>query len=440
VGVIRRLVAGRHRPGRIRRNRGATLMNGVAAPTRREALYYGLRLGCISFGGPAGQIAILHREIVEQRGWLSDAEFARALNLCMLLPGPEALQLVIYLGWRWHGVGGGIVGGLSFLVPASLLLTGLSFVYVLDGTIAPVAAAVAGLQCVVVALVAQAVARLARRALAGSTERGIALSAFVLLAFARAPFPAVIAIGALAGALLLSRGGTMPSPSPSPVSRRRTGAVLAVGAACWLVPWLLIALSSPGSRAGSLYLYFTRVALGGFGGAYAVLAWVNQELVGSLGWLQPRDLLAGLALSETTPGPLVLVLQFYGFATGWSAPGVASPTASALLCSALASWATFLPSFVLVIGLAPYVERLQANRRLAALLAGVSAAVVGVIGTFALGVAAAVLFPGGFGHPPDPLAIGIAAVAGLVLWRGRIGLPWVLAGGALASLAATWRP
>jgi chromate transporter len=413
-------------------------MSGDTAPTRRAALLYGLRLGCISFGGPAGQIAILHREVVDQRRWLSDAEFARALNLCMLLPGPEALQLVIYLGWRWHGVLGGIIGGLTFLVPASLLLTGLSYVYVLYGTLAPVAAAMAGLQCVVVALVLQAVARLGRRTLAGWPERLVALSAFVLLAFVHAPFPAVLAIGALTGALTQGDRGAPPRALPRPVSRGRTAVVLAAGAACWLLPWLIVVAAAPGSRAEPLYLYFTRVALGGFGGAYAVLAWVNQELVGALGWLQPRDLLAGLALSETTPGPLVLVLQFYGFATGWHSPGTLSPTASALLCSVLAAWATFLPSFVLVIALAPYVERLQANHRLAALLGGVSAAVVGVIAAFALGVASGVLVPAGRGHWPDPVAVGITVAAGAALWRSRIGLPWLLAGGALASLAAAW--
>ena len=235
-----------------------------ATPRRREALFYGLRLGCISFGGPAGQIAILHREVVDERRWLSDLEFARALNLCMLLPGPEALQLVIYLGWRWHGIPGAIVGGLTFLVPASLLLTGLSVVYVLYGALAPVAATVAGLQCVVVALVLQAVVRLGRRALAGWPQRLIALVAFVLLVFARAPFPAVIAIGALAGALARGRREAAPATRTAPVSWRRTAAVLAAGAAAWLLPWLLVAVGSPASRAGSLYLYFTRVALGGF--------------------------------------------------------------------------------------------------------------------------------------------------------------------------------
>jgi chromate transporter len=411
-------------------------MTHGATPTRREALRYGLRLGCISFGGPAGQIAILHREVVDERGWLSDAEYARALQLCMLLPGPEALQLVIYLGWRWHGTVGAIVGGLTFLVPASLLLTALSFVYVLYGTLAPVAAAVAGLQCIVVALVVQAVASLGRRALSGTPERLIAVAAFVLLALLHAPFLAVIALGALAGALVRRPAAAVAAP-PAAVSWRRTATVLAVGLGCWALPWGLVAATTPGPRAAPLYLYFTKVALGGFGGAYAVLAWVNQELVTSLGWLAPRDLLAGLALAETTPGPLVLVLQFYGFASGWHAPGALAPAGSALLCAALASWATFLPSFVLVIALAPYVERLQSNRRLATLLGGVSAAVVGVIATFALGVAVAVLFPAGMRRPPDPIALAIAAAAGYALARTRVGLPWLLAGGALASLAAS---
>ena len=407
-----------------------------STPGRREALLYGLRLGCISFGGPAGQIAILHRDVVDDRGWLTDSEFTRALHLCMLLPGPEALQLVIYLGWRWHGVIGGIVAGLTFLVPASVLLTGLSFVYVLYGTLVPVAALVGGLQCVVVALVAQAVVRLGRRALLGWAERLIAFAAFALLAVGHAPFLAVITLGALLGALA-HRPAAAGVSAPVTVPWRRTAGVIVVGLVCWLLPWLAVQAIAPGPRAAPLYLYFTQVSLGGFGGAYAVLAWVNQELVSSLGWLGPRDLLAGLALSETTPGPLVLVLQFYGFASGWNAPGALSPAASALLCALLASWATFLPSFVLVIALAPYVDRLQSNRRLAALLGGVSAAVVGVIGTFALGVAVAVLWPGGVGRAPDAVAVAIATAAGVVLWYSRVGLPWVLAGGALASLGAS---
>lgn len=403
-------------------------------PGRLQALRYGLCVGCISFGGPAGQIGILHRELVEERRWLPGEEFERALNLCMLLPGPEALQLVIYRGWRWYGAVGGIVAGLCFLLPAALLLTGLSLGYLLYGRLAPVAAVIAGLQCVVVALVAQAVQRLAQRALGGWRQRLIALAAFAALALLQAPFLLVIVASGAAGALVLT-----PRPVAAvvaaPVAWQRTALCLGLGLGCWLLPWLLVAGERFGTRPPPLYLYFSKVALGGFGGAYAVLAYVNQELAGTLGWLGSGDLLAGVALAETTPGPLVLVLQFYGFVSGWHSQGPLSPAAAALLCSALASWAMFLPSFVLVIALAPYVERLRSNALLAAALEAVSAAVVAVLAVFALQVARKVLLPEGL-WLPDWRATGLALGSWLVLTRTRLDLPWVLAGGAGLSLAA----
>jgi chromate transporter len=403
------------------------------APARGEAFRYALRLGFISFGGPAGQIAILHRELVAGRGWISDAEFARALNFCMLLPGPEALQLVIWLGWRWFGGAGGIVAGLCFLLPAVVLLTALSFGYALYGTLAPVVAALAGLKAVVVALVGQALLSIGRRALRGPAHLALAAAAFAALAYLKVPFPLVIAAAALAG--LVAFRARPAAAAPRPTRAPRALAVLAAGAGLWLAPLAALVLAAPGPLPTRLYLFFSKVALLGFGGAYAVLSYVNQELVGQLHWLTPKDLIAGLALAETTPGPLVLVLQFYGFATGWSAPGTLSPAAAALLCAALASWATFLPSFVLVMALAPYVERLAALPRLAAALEAVTAAVVGVIGSFALAVALAVLLPRGLGRP-DWAALAIAALAWLLLTRTRLGLSWVLALGVLAGLAA----
>lgn len=408
----------------------------TSVPPPRAAFAYALRLGCISFGGPAGQIAILHREVVDERAWLSDAEFTQALQLGMLLPGPEALQLVIYLGRRWHGTPGALVAGLLFLLPAALLLTLLSFVYVRYGPLRPVAAAIMGLQCVVVALLVQAVQRLGRRTLAGVGDRMIAFGAFLAVAVLHASLPAMIAAGALAG--FLRRDGAVADNPPDVAgvrpAWRPVARVLALGVACWLVPLVLLALFPAGPRALPVYLYFTRVALGGFGGAYAVLTWVNQELVAAQGWLQPGDLLAGLALAETTPGPLLIVLQFYGFASGWHAPGAAGPAVSALACGALASIATFLPSFVLVLALAPLVEWLQAQRRLAALLSGVSATVVGVIASFALTVMLAVLWPRGLARWPDPSALVLSLAAGLALARHRVPLPWVLACGALAGV------
>jgi chromate transporter len=404
------------------------------APARGAAFRFALKLGLISFGGPAGQIAILHRELVARRRWIGDAEFARALNFCMLLPGPEALQLVIWLGWRWFGIAGGLVAGLCFLLPASVLLTALSLGYALYGTLGPVVAALAGLKAVVVALLGQALLGIGGRALRAPAHLALAGAAFVALAWLHVPFPLVVATAAIVGlAVFRARPAAAAAAAPAGDARRSL-AVLAAGAGLWLVPLIAVVSAAPGPLPAHLYLFFTKVALVGFGGAYAVLSYVNQELVGHLHWLSPPDLIAGLALAETTPGPLVLVLQFYGFAAGWAAPGPLAPAAAALLCAGLASWATFLPSFVLVMALAPYIERLAAQPRLAAALEAVTAAVVGVIGSFALAVGLAVLLPAGVGRP-DWAAVAIAALSWLLLARTRLDLGWVLALGALAGLA-----
>jgi len=405
----------------------------ATVPTRGAAFRYGLRLGCISFGGPAGQIAILYRELVEERGWIGAADFARALNFCMLLPGPEALQLVIYLGWRWHGRVGGIVAGLTFLVPGALLVAALAWAYLAVGALAPVAALLTGLKAVVVALVAEALLRIARRALTGRVSIALALAAFLALAFAGLPFPLVILTAACAGLLGLPRPAAVPVAARTGLWRG-TLAVLAVGALLWLLPLAILGVASPDPFPATLYRFLGGAALAGFGGAYAVLAYVGGELVHVHRWLSEADFLGGLALGETTPGPLMLVLEFLGFVAGWRHPGTAGALAGALLGAALASWAAFLPSFVLVLAGAPHVERLAGNPRVGAAFAGVTAAVVGVIANFALEVARAVLWPAGAGQPAlVPAAIALAAFA--LLCRG-VGLGWVLAAGALAGAGA----
>ncbi|MBS0376813.1 MAG: chromate efflux transporter [Proteobacteria bacterium] len=403
------------------------------APDARAAFRFAAKLGFISFGGPAGQIAILHRELVAGRRWIGEDEFARALNFCMLLPGPEALQLVIWLGWRWFGIAGGLVAGLCFLGPATLILALLSWIYVRFGTLVPVAAALAGLKAVVVALVLQALTGIGRRALKGVRELALAAAAFAAIAWLHWPFPLVIGAAALAG--LVAFRDALPPARAGAGRPARPIALLAGGALLWLLPLALLAIAAPGTLPLPLYLFFSKVALVGFGGAYAVLSYVNQELVGHLGWLSPPDLVAGLALAETTPGPLVLVLEFYGYVAGYRAPGPLAPGTAGLLGAALATFATFLPSFVLVMALAPWVERLAAQPRLAAALAAVTAAVVGVIASFALAVGLAVLWPAGAAHP-DLVAVAIAAGAWLLLTRTRLDLTLVLALGALAGLVA----
>ena len=396
-----------------------------------------LKLGFISFGGPAGQIALLHREVVERRGWLDERSFMHALNFCMLLPGPEALQLAIYIGWRLHGVAGGLVAGLCFFLPAVVLLLGLSFVYVLYGDLPAVAATLLGLKAVVVALIAQAVLKLAARALRGVVPQALALGGFLALSFSGVPFPWVLVAAAALGMAVLRPADAAAGDSPAaPVGALGGGRVLAAGVLLWLLPFALVALLlGPESLFSRVYLFFTQVALVTFGGAYAVLAYVNQQLVEVYGWLTPAQAVAGLALAETTPGPLVIVLQHFGFMAGWQAPAPLSPPWGAVLAALLATWATFLPSFVFIFLGAPHLERLRANPRLAGAMAGITAAVVGVIASLAVTFGHAVLFPAGVAAP-DWTAVGITVVALLVLLRTRLDLLWVIAGGALAGWLA----
>jgi chromate transporter len=353
-----------------------------------------------------------------------------ALNFCMLLPGPEALQLAIWLGWRLHGVTGGIVAGLCFILPAMALLLGLSFVYAQHGDLPLITAALMGLQAIVIALIAQALLRLAKRALVHPVHWLLAIAALLLMVGRIAPFPLLLAGAALAG-MLMSRGGNAPLPKTPLAFPWRT---LITGLVLWALPVVaILSLAGVDSLFADLYRFFTTAALITFGGAYAVLAWVSQQVVEVHGWLTQAQTVAGLALAETTPGPLIIVLQFIGFMAGWNhAAGVDAAT-TATIAALLVSWATFLPSFVFILVGAPYVERLTANARLAGALAGVTAAVVGVIGSLAIAFGRGVLFPEGFDAPAwEAIAIAAAAL-GLLEWT-RVDVLWVIAGGALAGL------
>jgi chromate transporter len=352
----------------------------------------------------------------------------------MLLPGPEALQLAIYLGWRLHGAAGGIVAGLCFILPSVLVLLGLSFAYAAYGQLPAVAALLLGLKATVVALIVHALIRVGRRALAAPVHWVIAPLAFAVMAWKLAPFPLLLMASALLGAVMRRETGrTMPAVRTTFPWRS-----LLLGVLLWAVPAaLLLAATGPDSIYTQVYGFFTTAALVTFGGAYAVLAYVVQQAVEVYGWLTPAETIAGLALAETTPGPLVIVLQFVGFMAGWNAPGPAGPVATSTATALLASWATFLPSFVLILVGAPYVERLTANPRLAGALAGVTAAVVGVIANLAVVFAGAVIFPAGIASPHWPaLAIAIAAL--IVLERTRADMLWVIAGGAIAGLLASF--
>ena len=406
-------------------------------PPFAEAVRFWAKLGFVSFGGPAGQIAILHREVVERRHWLDDGEFTRALNFCMLLPGPEALQLAIFLGWKLHGIRGGLVAGLGFILPAVLLLFALSYAYVAHGSLPWVAALLYGLKAAVVALVLQALVRIARRALQSSLHVVLALGSFVALEFARLPFPFVLLVAAAAGAYLARHVTATEGAAASvtPARGTQTARVAVVGLTLWLIPLLVVAATLGGTSLWTaVYLFFTKAALVTFGGAYAVLGYVTSQLVDKLAWVTAEQSVAGLALAETTPGPLIIVLQFMGFMAGWNQPGPLSPLGSALLAGALATWATFLPSFLFILLGAPYVERLTRNARIEGALGAITAAVVGVIATLALLLAQVVLFPDGWRAAPDWIAVLIALAAWFLLERARWPLGPVLLAAAASGL------
>jgi chromate transporter len=403
-------------------------------PSFAAACRFWLKLGFISFGGPAGQIAIMHREVVETRAWVSDREFAHALNFCMLLPGPEALQLVIYLGWRLHGTVGGVVAGLCFILPAVVLLLALSFVYVSFGSVPAVAGALAGLQATVVALILQALVRLSRRALGVPAHWFLALAAFVSLGFLDLPFSLLLLLAGLAGALMIR---VPAAPADRLVAARFPWRVAVVCLLLWVGPLAVLAVvGGDHPLLQRIYLFFTQAALVTFGGAYAVLAYVNQQTVEVFGWLTKAQAVTGLGLAESTPGPLIIVLQFVGFMAGWNDPGALARPVAATLAAVLASYATFLPSFAFILVGAPYVERLVAVPRLAGALSGITAAVAGVIAVLAVAFGRAVLLPHGV-EAPAWGGMVIALAAFMLLWRTRIDPLWVIAGGMLAGLAGS---
>jgi chromate transporter len=429
-----------------------------AFPSFAAALRVWARIGCLSFGGPAGQIALMHREVVDERRWVSDARFLHALNFCTLLPGPEAQQLATYLGWLMHGVKGGLAAGLLFILPGAIVMLALSMLYVAYGEVPAIAALFFGLKCAVLVLVVEALLRVAKRALKGAVPWAVAGAAFLALFALQLPFPVVVLAAGLVGYLMPAafagggHGKAKDGPpalldarlaaDPDYVARRAGPAWRAglVALALWLVP--VGALLAQGGVFRDIAWFFSKMAVVTFGGAYAVLAYVAQEAVEGYHWLTAGQMLAGLGLAETTPGPLILVLQFVGYLAGHGAAGVAGGIAGA----ALTLWVTFLPCFAWIFLGAPYVERLHDAPRLKAALAGVTAAVVGVIANLALWFGLRVLFaemrPGALGiewpvlSSLDPLAAALAALAAGCLFGLRLGVVKTLGLTALAGLAA----
>jgi chromate transporter len=399
-----------------------------------QAVRFWVKLGFISFGGPAGQIAIMHKELVEKRKWISEDKFLHALNFCMLLPGPEAQQLATYNGWRLHGIKGGIVAGAFFVLPSVFFLLALSYVYARWGNVGGVAAVLNGFKPVVVAIVVEAVLKIGKRSLQTKVHVLIAGLSFVALQFFGVQFPLIV-IGALIFGLIWSRDEVSESEKAEPelvhTSRYR---LLKIAVACgtlWVVPFILVVMIFGSDNvAAKLYLFFTQAAFVTFGGAYAVLAYVNQAAVAA-GWITSVQAVDGLALAETTPGPLIMVLQFIGFMTGWQNSGNYDPTMFAVICALLVTFVTFLPSFLFVFAGAPYIDKLHANKRLSGSLAFVTASVVGVVLNLSLVFGATVvLHEGRF----DPFSASLAVAAFAALYFFKQDVLVVIAAGGIIGL------
>lgn len=417
------------------------------APGFGEALGFWAKLGWISFGGPAGQIAIMHRELVERRRWIDESAFLHGLNYCMLLPGPEAMQLATWLGWRLHGLRGGIAAGALFVLPAVLILALLSWTYLRFGNVPAVAGALFGIQAATLALVVHALARIGRRVLRTPLAIGLAAAAFVALFALQWSFLWIVVAAAGGGAALArwrpawlpasSHGGDRSESATAAGSLQVAPAIalaLALLAAWWL-PLLGVRAWLGGDSTGwAMATFFSRASLVTIGGAYAVLPYVAQQAVDVQGWLTAPQMLIGLGLAESTPGPLIMVLEFVGFVGGWQRPDLASPLASALLGAAITVWATFLPSFLFVLPAAPWIERLRDVRWLSAALAAVAAAVVGAMASLALWFGWHLLSP--LPWPQMAFAAAIALGTAGVLARTDAGTGWVVVGAAVVGTLA----
>ena len=418
-------------------------------PTFREALPVWAKIGVTSFGGPAGQIALMHRILVEERGWIGPQRFLHALNFCMLLPGPEAMQLATYVGWRLHGTLGGLAAGLLFVLPGALVVLALSIAYALFGQAPLVAAAFVGIKAAVLVIVVEALIKVARRALHRPHDWVIAAAAFFAIFFLAAPFPLIIAAAALIGFLLVLVFPQSPPQqlSAPPVSLAKTFHTAALWLAIWIVPLVAVAaLFGRGHVTADISLFFSKLAVVTFGGAYAVLAYMGQQAVETYGWLSAGEMLDGLGLAETTPGPLILVTEFVGFLAAYR-DGGGPPLVYGLLGAAVTLWATFAPCFLWIFVGAPYIERLSTSPRLAGALAGVTAAVVGVILNLSLWFALHVIFGSVTAQWHGPLrlwtpdftslnveALSLSVLASLLLFGLRLGIVGTLALTAAAAL------
>ena len=430
-----------------------------------EAFKVWLRIALLSFGGPAGQIAVMHRIVVQERRWISEARFLHALNYCHLLPGPEAQQLAIYIGWLMHKTRGGLVAGILFVVPGVIVLMALSWIYVIWGNVGVVAGLFFGLKAAVLAVVIEAVLRVGRRALKSRLAVAIAAGAFIALFFFAVPFPLVVVVAALIGfaadRLGYAVGGRAGHgkhgddllgehiPDHAQPSLARAARVVATWLPLWLGPVALLFLFlGPDHIFTRLSVFFSEVAVVSFGGAYAVLAYVAQQAVETQHWLRPGEMLAGLGMAETTPGPLIMVVQYVGFLAGYRTPTALPPLLTASLAGLIVTWVTFTPCFLWVFLGAPYVEALRGVRALSAALSAVTAAVVGVILNLAVWFGVHVIFREtvpwqGFGlnlslpvlPSLDIFAAILAIAAAVAIFRFKAGIIQTLIACSLAGVA-----
>jgi chromate transporter len=420
-----------------------------------EAFWFWVKLGFINFGGPAGQIAIMHRELVERKRWVSEGQYLRTLNFCMLLPGPEAQQVATYIGWRLHGTLGGVVAGSFFVIPSIFVLWLLSYLAAAHSDVPAITGLLYGVQPVVIAIVVEAVLRIGKRTLHHAILVAFAILAFVALYFLSVPFPLVV-VAAAVGGLLLNRvvpdafrgGGHGSSEGESAIDRTTSNGrpsvlrnlrLLGTFLVLWAVPvgavWIWRGGEDVLVREA---LFFTGAAFVTFGGAYAVLSYVSDVAVNGYGWLTADQMVQGLGLAESTPGPLIMVTQYVGFFGAWNNPGPFDPLLYGTLGAAITTYATFLPCFMFIFLLAPYIELLANDRRLRAILVGVTAAIVGVVANLAVFFASRVLFPEGVSLAGlDIFALVVAIVSFVVLQRLKVPIYLLVPIGAVVGMVWT---
>lgn len=405
----------------------------LSPPGFSELVRVSARIGWLSFGGPAGQIALMHRELVDERKWIGEAQFLNALNFCHLLPGPEAQQLATYIGWKLHGMRGGLAAGMLFILPGAMVMLALSLLYVSAANLGWFAALFLGVKAAVIAIVAQALIRVGGRALTTTFRKGIAVVAFLALFAFALPFPLVVLGAGVVGAIV---AGLRPEwlklhggDHGEGVARPRIGATLATIAAwigIWALPMLLVLVVLGRDHVlWEVGVFFSKLAVVTFGGAYAVLAYMAQQAVETHGWLSAGEMADGLGLAETTPGPLILVTQHVGFMAGWREGGVLGQLGGGIAAALLTTWVTFAPCFLWILAFAPWIDRLQSAKRLQGGLAALTAAVVGVIANLSVWFAIHVLFARVTDVSAGPLHLGVPDLASFD-WRA--GLLAVIAG------------